>query len=96
MCLSGLAWYVCKKKRESIRLMDISFPHRWTWNLEPVGIYIPFQLNYIPRRFDYVGNGMTVGNDFTMKEWRGAFHGNVLHAEDNDYGGSYTGIFTMR
>jgi len=54
----------------SIRLMEeLSFPHRRTWNLEPAGIYIPFQLNYIPRWFDYIdGNGMTVGNDFTMKE----------------------------
>jgi len=54
----------------STRLMEeLSFPHRRTWNLEPAGIYIPFQLNYIPRWFDYIdGNGMTVGNDLTMKE----------------------------
>lgn len=83
-CLSKLIWYVCKKKYiniMSIRLMEeLSFPHGRTWNLEPAGIYIPFQLNYIPRRFDYVdGNGMIVGNDLTMKEWRGTFRGNALH-----------------
>lgn len=66
ICLSELTWFA-KKNIMLIHLMGVVFSTQT--NLEPVGIYIPFQLNYIPRRFDYIdSNGMTVGNDLTMKE----------------------------
>lgn len=60
------------------------------WN-QPAFI---FHFSSITYRGD--SNGMTVGNDFTMKERRGVFRGNALHTEDNDYGGSHTRIFIVR